>query len=288
MLHALACAPAEIVVVDNAPTDTSTFDACQGFAGVVYIKESRPGLDIARNTGVMIAQCPVLAFVDDDVVVHPDLIYRVWETFLDPSVAAMTGLVFALELQTEAQLLFEQHWSFNRGYVDKHYTPEYVAETASQAPPVWEIGAGANMAFRKSVFEEVGYFDELLDVGAAGCSGDSEMWYRILLHGQTIHYNPRAVVYHEHRKEMTGLKSQLFYYMRGHSAAALIQHAYHPQAGYARHLYRSMPMYYYNLIRVGFPLFRSRSLTLWAELKGLASGVAFYYRSRNRSSKAIS
>jgi glycosyltransferase involved in cell wall biosynthesis len=280
MLHGLACQPAEIVVVDNAPTDTSTRDVCQEFAEVMFIEEPRAGLDIARNTGLRTAQYSVVAFVDDDVVVHPWLIYRVWETFRDPSIAAMTGLVIALELQTEAQLIFEQHWSFNRGYVDKLYDPFYVWQTASPAPHVWEIGAGANMAFRKSVFEEIGYFDELLDVGAAGCSGDSEMWYRILLHGHSIHYNPRAVVYHEHRADIAGLKQQLFHYMRGHVAAALIQQAQQPQAGYAHHVYRSLPRYYLFLLRIGLPFFRFRSRTLWAEIKGLASGVSFYRQHR--------
>ncbi len=108
------------------------------------------------------------------------------------------------------------------------------------------------------------------------------MWYRVLLHGHTIHYNPRAVVYHEHRQEISGLKRQLFYYMRGHAAAALIQQAQHPQAGYRQYLYRGIPRYYAYLIRAGFPFFRLRSRTLWAELKGLASGVAFYYRNRNQ------
>ncbi|MGI4824391.1 MAG: glycosyltransferase [Janthinobacterium lividum] len=280
MLHGLACQPAEIVVIDNAPTDTSTRDVCREFAEVVYREEPRAGLDIARNTGLVTARCPVVAFVDDDVVVHPGLIHRVWETFRDPSIAAMTGLVIALELQTEAQLIFEQHWSFNRGYVDKLYGPHFARQATRPAPPVWEIGAGANMAFRKSVFEEIGYFDELLDVGAAGCSGDSEMWYRLLLHGYRIHYNPRAVVYHEHRADIVGLKRQLFSYMRGHVAAALIQQAQQPQAGYARHVYRSLPQYYLFLLRVGFPAFQFRSQTLWDEIKGLASGISFYRQHR--------
>lgn len=222
MLRTLLCAPTEILVVDNAPSDTSTQQVAQEFAEVIYIKGPRAGLDIARNTGIFAAQCPIVAFVDDDVVVDPLLLWRVWEAFQDPGTAAMTGLVITLELRTEAQLLFEEHWSFNRGYVDKYYGPEYMRAATSQAPPIWEIGAGANMAFRKSVFEQVGYFDERLDVGAAGCSGDSEMWYRILVHGHAIRYNPRAVVYHEHRKELDALKSQLFYYMRGHVASVLI------------------------------------------------------------------
>ena len=280
MLSALACAPAEIVVVDNAPTDARTQAVAEEFAGVVYVREPRPGLDIARNTGIRAATSPVVAFVDDDVLVHPWLLYRVWETFQDPTTMAMTGLVLALELRTEAQVIFERHWSFNRGYVDRLYDAAYLRAAPGHAPPVWEIGAGANMAFRKAVFEQVGYFDERLDVGAAGCSGDSEMWYRILAHGHGIRYNPRAVVHHEHRTEMAALKRQLFYYMRGHAAAALIQRAHQPRAGYARHLYWTLPRYYARQLRTGFPFFHSRGRTLWDELKGLASGVAFYYRNR--------
>jgi glycosyltransferase involved in cell wall biosynthesis len=280
MLHGLACRAAEIVVVDNAPTDTSTRDVCHEFAAVVYREEPRAGLDFARNTGLVAARQDVVAFVDDDVVVHPWLLYRVWETFRDPGVAAMTGLVLALELRTEAQLIFEKHWSFNRGYVDKAYGPEYVQPRANPIAPVWNIGAGANMAFRKSVFETAGYFNELLDVGAAGCNGDSEMWYRILRHGHRIAYNPRAIVHHEHRTELAGLKHQLFYYLRGHVAAALMQQAQQPQAGYARHVYRDLPRYYLLLVRVGFPFFRFRNRTLWAEIKGIASGIAFYHRKR--------
>lgn len=286
-LQALACVPAEIVVVDNAPVDTSTRDVCQEFAEVVYVKEPRAGLDFARNSGVVATRHPIIAFVDDDVVVHPWLMYRVWETFQDPTVAAMTGLVIALELQAEAQVLFERYWSFNRGYVAKRYNLDYVQKAVNQAPAVWDIGAGANMAFRKSVFEEVGYFDELLGAGAAGCSDDSEMWYRILLGGHTIQYNPQGIVYHEHRKDLASLKSQLFYYMRGHVVAALIQQAQQPQAGYTHYLYTTLFNYYIKLFRYNFPYFRGRTRTLWVEMKGVISGIAFYYQHRNRSQNSL-
>lgn len=281
-LQALACAPAEIVVVDNAPSDTSTHDACQEFAGIVYLSEPRPGLDFARNTGIKATRYPVVDFVDDDVVMHPWLLYRVWETFQDPGVAAMTGLIIAMTLQSEAQIHFERYWSFNRGYTTKRYDAAFLHN--SPAPPVWEIGAGANMAFRKAIFEEVGYFDELLGAGAAGCGDDSEMWFRILRHGHTVQYSPQAIVYHEHRRQLTTLKQQLFSYMRGHTVAALIQHAQQPQAGYANRIYRTLPQYYFRLLRVGFPFFRFRTRTLWSEITGVISGVAFYYRKRKRNS----
>jgi GT2 family glycosyltransferase len=273
------------VVVDNAPSDTATRDVVQGFEEVRYIKEPRIGLDIARNAGVVAAAFPVVAFVDDDVVVDPLWLYRVWETFQDPATAAMTGLVIAMKLDTEAQYIFEKHWSFNRGYCDKVYDSHFFSSTLAKGPPVWLIGAGANMAFRKDVFEEVGYFNELLDVGAAGCNGDSEMWYRILAQGHRIHYNPRAVVYHEHRKEIKGLKKQIFFYMRGFTAAALLQQEQHQEAGYKRHLFRKLPVYYSKLVTSGFPRYRYRTKTVWVEIMGVLSGLAFYVKNRNHESK---
>ncbi|WP_375416288.1 glycosyltransferase family 2 protein [uncultured Hymenobacter sp.] len=278
-LRRMVCQPAEIIVVDNAPSDTSTLKVTKAYPNLKYVAEIAPGLSYARNTGVKKAACDIIAFTDDDVQLHPDWLYRVWETFLDEKIVAMTGLVIAAELQTEAQQIFEKHWSFNRGYDDVHYDIHYWAKSLRTAPPVWDIGAGANSAFRKSVFKEAGLFNEKLGAGASGCSEDSEMWFRILIQGHSIHYNPRAVVYHTHRKRLTDLERQLFYYMRGHAAAALIQHEQQPQAGYARHLWR-MPRYYAYLLRAGFPFYRFRSRTLWSEVKGLVSGVVFYYQNR--------
>ncbi|WP_161888741.1 glycosyltransferase family 2 protein [Pontibacter russatus] len=281
MLTNLSCQPAEIVVVDNCSDGPSTRETAEKFSGVIYVREPRIGLDIARNTGIAHATAPIVAYVDDDVAVHPLWLYRVWETFQDPAVAAMTGLVIASELDTEAQFIFEQHWSFNRGYVDVVYDRAFFDATLSQGPPVWRIGAGANMAFRRDVFEEAGYFNELLDVGAAGCNGDSEMWYRILAKGDVILYNPRAVVYHEHRRDMKGLRKQIYSYMRGFTAAALIQQQQHQKAGYARHIFRKLPRHYLRMLKAGFPRYGYRYSTLWVEIKGVLSGLAFYFRHRN-------
>jgi len=281
MLKALECIPEEIVVVDNAPADDTSKIVVENFEGVKYIKEPRGGLDIARNTGILNTTLPIVAFVDDDVSVHPLWAYNIWETFQNPAVAAMTGLVIAAELETEAQLIFEKHWSFNRGYVDKIYDTAFFKSTLAKGPPVWEIGAGANMAFRKSVFKKTGHFDELLDAGAAGCNGDSEMWFRILAKGYSIHYNPRAVVFHEHRKDLKGLKKQIFYYMRGFTTAALIQQKQHPEAGYKYKL-RSLPRYYGRLTIKEFPYYRFQFKTLWAEIRGSLSGILFYHKHKNR------
>ncbi|WP_299758511.1 glycosyltransferase [uncultured Pontibacter sp.] len=275
-LLGIRCVPQEILVVDNAPADDTTFEAARQFKKVTYVKEPRPGLDIARNTGILHAQNEIIAYIDDDVLVHPMWAYWVWETFQDNSIAAMTGLVIAAQLHTKAQLNFEKYWSFNRGYTDKTYTSDFINDTLAIGPPVWEIGAGANMAFQKSVFKQVGLFNELLDVGAAGCNGDSEIWHRILSAGLSIMYNPRATVFHEHRKEAKGLQKQLYYYMRGFTVAALLQQERHQQAGYKQHLFQILPKFYIGLIRRGFPSYTSRYSTIWAEMSGIVSGLIFY------------
>ncbi|WP_205499844.1 glycosyltransferase family 2 protein [Rufibacter psychrotolerans] len=282
-LKTLVCLPEEIIVVDNAPSDDSSQKVAQPFREVTYVREPRAGLDIARNTGIQQASCPIVAYLDDDVVVHPLWVYQVWDTFQNPGTAAMTGLVLASELETEAQYLFEKHWSFNRGYTDKVFDAHFFQSQLTLGPPVWDIGAGANMAFRKSALEEVGYFDEVLDVGAAGCSGDSEMWFRLLAHGHAIHYNPRAVVHHEHRKDLKGLRKQIFYYMRGFTTAALLQQQQVPTANYQRRLFRVIPKHYYLMVVRGFPRYQDRNRTLWAEIKGILSGYSFYLRNRKKS-----
>ena len=283
-LFAQTCLPMEIIVVDNAPVDDSTYRVAKEFGNVIYLKELRPGLSIARNTGIRVARSPVVAFTDDDVVLHPHWMYYVQESFDTPEVGAMTGLVIASSLNTESQQLFEKQYSFNRGYCDKLYDQLYFKTGLAAGPRVWNIGAGANMAFRRSIFNITGYFDERLGAGAAGCSEDSELWYRVLAKAFTIHYNPRAVGFHEHRKEAHALERQVFSYMRGHAAAALIQQSQIREAGYVKYLYRMifkscMPL----LIKRFFQAYERKMILI--QLHGIFSGILFFFRNRNKPSQ---
>jgi glycosyltransferase involved in cell wall biosynthesis len=273
------CKPLEIIVVDNGSSTNATENVCQKY-NVHYVREDRIGLDIARNTGVRVAQGSIVAYTDDDTLPHSHWIDEISKTFLNPTVDAMTGLVIAASLETEAEVIFEKYWPFNRGYVPKKYDRNFFNTHLENGPPVWEIGAGANMAFRKKVFQEAGYFDERLDAGAAGCNGDSEMWYRLLASGKIIEYNPRAVVEHKHRTSIESLKKQLHAYMRGFTVAILIQYSNFGHAGNLRHLFKVVPVYYLSLIRKGFPYYNHQYRTLFSELTGVVSGLFYFLRNR--------
>jgi glycosyltransferase involved in cell wall biosynthesis len=270
--------PTEVVVVDNGSADKRTREVAVA-AGVSYVREDRRGLDCARNAGLRAAQGEIVAYTDDDVHLHPRWLERLVGAFDRPDVMAVTGLVLPAELKTEAQRHFETYWKFGRGYKRIDFGSEFFAADRFYGCPTWEIGAGANMAFRREIFAIAGPFDERLDVGAAGCSGDSEYWHRILSHGGVCRYEPSAVVYHYHRRELDELSSQLFHYMRGHAAALLVQFERTGNFGNLRRALVSMPSWYaQRVLRGTLKGFAERDRFLWSEIAGFASGILFYLR----------
>lgn len=277
-LQNLSQPPHQILVVDNAPTSDATRQLVAQMPDIQYVLEPRPGLSVARNTGIRHSTGDIIAFTDDDVIVHPDWITRLQQSFQDSKVMAVTGLVLPGELETEAQLIFEKGFGgFTQGYHPLTFDTEFFEEMKPQGVPVWDIGAGANMAFRRNAFELVGDFDERLGAGASGCSEDSEFWYRLLAEGWVCRYEPTAVVYHYHRSNLDRLKHQMFQYMRGHVAALLVQFARYKHWGNLRRLFITLPKYYINRFVEGLRNgFQSLNRTLFSEVFGCFSGVKFY------------
>lgn len=280
--------PLEVIVVDNASSDDLTREVTLA-AGVIYVREDRAGLDFARNAGVRAARGKIIAFTDDDVRLHPRWLERMLVAFDHPSIMAVTGLVLPAQLDTAAQVHFETFWSFGRGFRRIDFGQDFRRVDRTRGYPAWEIGAGASMAFRSEVFSRIGGFDERLDVGRAGCSGDSEYWHRVLTHGGICRYEPSVVAFHVHRREMKGLASQIFYYMRGHAAALLVQYERSGNSGNLRRVLFTMPLWYAR--RVVRSLVRGRQqsdLLLKQEIRGFVSGVSFYlrtYRSHHKQTR---
>lgn len=284
-LQDLSSPPHEIIVVDNAPNTDKTRQFCSGSSNIRYVVEPRPGLSRARNTGLRHITGDIVAFTDDDVVVHPDWIPRLQQGFHNPQVMAVTGLVLPAELETESQLIFEIGLgNFGWGYQGKNFDPQFFEATKHLGVPVWRIGAGANMAFRREIFDRVGYFDERLGAGASGCSEDSEFWYRILAEGWTCRYEPTAVVFHYHRREMKSLQQQMYQYMRGHVAALFIQFANYKHWGNLLRVFFFLPTYYVKVFLIGILRgFGLRHQAYLAEISGCFAGIQFYWQHRRPS-----
>jgi len=237
--------PHEVLVVDNGPHVAATRAVVERFPAVRYVPEPRPGLSAARNAAVRAARGDLVAFVDDDVEVHPRWLAPLRGAFAEADVMAVCGLVLPAELETPAQVAFEiVHGGFGQGCERARYAREFLRATVGHGMPVWKIGAGANMAIRRSAFDLVGDFDEHLGAGAAGCSEDSELCYRLIAEGWACRYEPDSVVFHQHRRETAALAGQIQDYTRGHVAALFVQFARFHHAGNLRRAFLALPKHF--------------------------------------------
>jgi len=274
--------PTEIIVVDNAPEECCTLKVVQEFDGVIYWPEAAPGLSRARNSGISRSCGEILAFTDDDVLVHPRWLLWVQETLSQKTAFGMTGLVLPAELETESQIQFEfDVGGFNRGFGSIIFDSVFFNCMLNRGVPVWRIGAGANMAFRREAFTRIGLFDERLGAGASGCSEDSEFWYRMLAAGMSIVYEPRAIVWHSHRIDRAAFRGQMRQYIRGHVAALLVQFEKHHHWGNLRRLFTTIPYDYCR--RLKRMRFKSDWNLLFDELLGFASGFISYFHQSLRN-----
>lgn len=198
----------EVVVVDNGsrrPEVRSIVEA----SGFRYVREERVGLNWARNRGFEEARHGIVAYIDDDAFASRGWLGGLAEGFGDPAVAAVTGLVLPAELETRAQLLFEEYGGMGKGLAPRVFTPATMKERRLAA--THHCGLGTNMAFRREALERLGGFDTALDVGTPSFgAGDLDMFHRVLVSGGTIVYQPAAWVRHRHRRDMAGLTRQIY------------------------------------------------------------------------------
>jgi GT2 family glycosyltransferase len=230
----------EVIVVDNRPVDAPPAD----IEGVRVVRESRPGASAARNRGASIATGEIIAFTDDDVQAHPGWLSALGSRFArQPHISVVTGLVVPLELETQAQILFEQSGSGpDRGYAPLTFSRagrfrvRRCDEQAGQGQvrslyETGEFGIGANMAFRTAVLQASGGFDEALGPGLPTHSGeDLALFVELLAAGHQIGYEPTAIIEHQHRTTMAELDRQIHDYGVGFTAmltAVTIRNPWH-------------------------------------------------------------
>lgn len=279
----------ERLVVDNAPVDDRTRRLVESaHPSVRYVVEPRPGLDWARNRAIIEARGEIVAFTDDDASADDLWAMALGRSFgTDPEIDVITGLVVPDEIDVEAQRLFEAYGGFGRGYTREYFRRPKGTAIAHRFGGTGRFGTGANMAFRRSLFERIGAFDPALDVGTlTNGGGDLEMFFRALKAGATLLYEPSAIVRHRHRATYDELKTQLtnngvgFYAYLVRSA-----HAY-PDERIGFLQFGTWWFWYWSLRRLARSVARPgefpRDLIL-AELKGSITGLTRYPRARRQA-----
>ena len=195
-----------VVVVDQS-TDGDTERLVRGFPEMHYLR-AEPGISRARNAAVRWADTQYIAFTDDDVTLPPDWLDKIVR-ILDSSPAA--GAVCGRGVSSQGELLpgscaAEYHWP--------------------KSP--FGLGNGFNMAFRRTVFDQVGLFDEDLGGGAQYLSAeDTDMFYRVMKAGWTVVCSDEITVVHHEWRSVTDMREL----HRGYGLGAGAQVARHVAAG---------------------------------------------------------
>jgi glucosyl-dolichyl phosphate glucuronosyltransferase len=187
----------EALIVDNNSTDRTrevAHEFCSRHPGLFrYVFEPQPGLSQARNAGVREARGSILAFTDDDVTVEPTWLQNLTATLYGKTYAGSGGRILPertfsppswLELSGPRNLL---------GALCAYRDPGDVPGDFKDPP------YGANMAFRKEMFEKYGHFRTDLGHRPDSKIGfeDTEFGRRLMAGGERLSYVPSAVVYHE-------------------------------------------------------------------------------------------
>lgn len=179
----------ELVLVDNGSRDETPalladFARRAAFP-VTLVHEPRAGLARARNAGVRATRAPLLAFTDDDCYPAPDYLARWRAVLADPAVGFGAGRI----------LLHDPD--------DYPITIRTETERVALPPGTFVVPGlvqGANVAYRRRVFEAIGGFDPALGPGGLFNFEDLDMATRALAAGFAGGYFPEPVVRHHHRR----------------------------------------------------------------------------------------
>ncbi|MBY0503620.1 MAG: glycosyltransferase [Bryobacteraceae bacterium] len=183
----------EIVVVDNGSTDGSAQFLREHFPQVKLVAlEKNLGFGGGSNAGFRAAKNDIVVLLNSDMRVDPGFLAPLLEGFHDPRVFAVSCQIFfsdPTKLREETGLT--QGWWADGGLRVRHRLDESLTE-----PLPCFYGGGGSCAFHRQKFLELGAFDHLL---RPFYLEDTDLGYQAWKRGWWVYYEPRSVVWHEHR-----------------------------------------------------------------------------------------
>ena len=181
--------PAEIIVVDNASTDGS-LDVAKKFQDVRIIElEDNFGFCRAVNEGIKVTRTKYLILLNNDTKAEPDFVEQLYKAIdAHPDTFSVASKMLQMndpgKIDAAGDLYCALGWAFNLGKDKK--SDRYNRESV-----VFSACGGASI-YRKELFEQIGYFDEL----HFSYLEDVDVGYRARIMGYVNRYTPKAVVYH--------------------------------------------------------------------------------------------
>ncbi|MGH9662729.1 MAG: glycosyltransferase [Bryobacteraceae bacterium] len=183
----------QILVVDNGSTDGSAAMLREKFPRVrVLALDRNRGFGGGSNAGFHAAGSDIVVLLNSDMRVDPGFLAPLLHGFSDPSVFAVSCQIFFTDPSKprEETGLTQGEWEDGALRV-RHRTDAAIADLY---PCLY--GGGGSCAFDRSKFLELGGFDPLFEPFYLE---DTDLGYLAWKRGWKVLYQPRSVVWHEHR-----------------------------------------------------------------------------------------
>jgi len=199
----------EIILINNCSTDNTEklcINSIHKHPGlqIRYFLETKQGLSNARNRGIRESMGNIITFIDDDAFAEKDYIYNIKKDFRTSGIAAGGGKIIPNWEKTRPKWMSR----FLLPLVSVIDLGDQIIEFKGNKYPI-----GANMFFRKSLFEKSHFFDPMLGRSLKNMIGNEEkdLFLKIKKLGYKISYFPSITVRHyipEERTKISFIKKQ--------------------------------------------------------------------------------
>lgn len=187
-----------VVMCDNGSTD-ETRAVCSSWQPrfqllSVVDASQRRGVACARNAGIGATEEPLILICDADDRVHPG-----WVAAMRDGLTGADAVTGPLHLVYPGKNTPTETWNAQRLPVSMGFR---------------QYAPGGNLGIRRSALDQVGVFDEALDLGQE----DVDLGWRLVAAGRTLRHHPDAAIDYFQRSGLKPLLRQQFRYGRAHVA----------------------------------------------------------------------
>lgn len=179
----------EVILVDNASTDT--MHLLKGIDGLRYLySETNRGFVGGCNYAAAFAKGKYIVFLNNDTFVCPNWLEGLYNTLDGDEGIGLVGSKLLYPdgtLQESGGIILNDGSGYNFGKHDNadDYKYNYVRDV--------DYCSGASIILRRSLFEELGGFDELY---APAYYEDTDLCFKIRQRGLRVVYQPTSAAYH--------------------------------------------------------------------------------------------
>lgn len=195
----------DVVVVD-ASAQARRPEALRENDTYVHAPELAGWMTRSRNRALLHARGAVIAFLDDDVVVHPGWASRLREAFRTTDAAAIAGRTLNGRPGEETY-----DAPVGRLLPDGRLTEGFAADRPQRERV--DHGIGANMSFRRSVLAHLGGFRD--DYPGTALREDTDIFLRVRRLGLPAYFDPAVVVDHLPAPHVKGARFDTRYKLYG-------------------------------------------------------------------------